>query len=105
MVPGRLPGRSGHGWKLAQVVPFQCRISGTWPPPKGLVCPTAHASVADTALAPDRLLPPPGFGVGTRRQDVPSQCTLTVRRRPLLSDADVLSTPYVPTCCVSPSAR
>src|SRR5215469_8146259 len=42
--------------------------------------PTAHAPVADTALTADRPLPraPPGLGLGTCDQRLPSQCTASV---------------------------
>src|SRR5215472_16549230 len=42
--------------------------------------PTAHPPVADTALTADRPLPcaPPGLGLGTCDQRLPSQCTASV---------------------------
>src|SRR5947209_3709532 len=66
------------------------------PSVKSSVLPTAQTSLADTAVTPVRKLFPfvvgNGFGLGTRRQEVPSQCSASV--------ASV--TPTAPTAQASP---
>src|SRR5689334_14475438 len=49
-------------------------------------CPTAQASVAETAATPDSTLPrvPPGLGLGTCVHLVPFQCSIKVRLPPAL---------------------
>src|SRR5439155_25452845 len=82
---GRLPGGTARSWlddHPGGAVPAQDQryLAAA----EGVGMPDGPRIGGGHGADPDRMLPPPGFGVNTCRQDVPSQCTLTVRRRPLL---------------------
>src|SRR2546430_14907569 len=63
-----------------QLPPFQCSVNGPL-----CASPTANMSLAETAAIPVSLLRLPlgsGFGLGTKLQLVPSQCSITAAMSP-----------------------
>src|SRR5215472_14550586 len=51
-----------------------------------LLCPTAQTSCGPAAATPNRQSPvAPGFGLGTTAQRLPSQCSTSVRKVPVLA--------------------
>ena len=77
MLP-RSPAGLGLGTRL-QRVPFQCRIKVLAWPWLSKNTPSAHTSLLERALTPDSSLSDgDGFGLGTRAQRMPFQCSTSV---------------------------